>query len=374
LYRIPFFFILVLIQFEEIIEMIDIASELKLLWETQSSAKRMKASLFNLIIYTQKVHRSDYFEAIIQSVVDQFPCRIFFVEGDNVSDTDLLKTQITAKTMASTGETVYCDMISIKASGPSLDKVPFLLLPHILPDLPVYLLWGQDPRDECRILSKLQGFADRLIFDAESTDNLQRFAVSVLDTIESNKHTVIDLNWIRLNSWRQVLSQVLHKRRTLELCQTLEISYNSCPSQAITHCDFQALYLQGWLASQLNWEMRSLGSASTNTSLINYAHAFGTTQVKLIPKKRDNLPAGVIIDVKITSANSCQIDLERIGDSRRVKVSVSSKKSCTLPQIYTLSGDERNQQIIKDTFFNVPSKHYPELLNTLSLKKRSKEL
>ena len=105
---------------------------------------------------------------------------------------------------------VACDYIHIETSGSSHERIPFVVLPHILSDLPVYLVWAGDPSKDDPLCYQLEQFANRLIFDSESTDNLPRFAKSVLDQYEKSHCDVADLNWARIESWREMLSMAFY--------------------------------------------------------------------------------------------------------------------------------------------------------------------
>ncbi len=74
-----------------------------------------------------------------------------------------------------------CDFIQIEASKQTQSKIPFIILPHLLPDLPLYILWAEDPVQDNPISHEMEKWATRIIFDSEVTDNLPAFARTLLD-------------------------------------------------------------------------------------------------------------------------------------------------------------------------------------------------
>jgi len=119
----------------EEIELVDIEGELKRLTDEELGKKRTRACFFNLIIYAQKNERQPYYSSLIDGVLAKFPCRVFFITSE-VGQRDYLRTHVTTKTLA---EGIFCEVIHIDFSGSLGERVPFILLPHIIPDLPLYL-------------------------------------------------------------------------------------------------------------------------------------------------------------------------------------------------------------------------------------------
>ena len=68
---------------------------------------------------------------------------------------------------------------------------------------------------------------------------------------------VTDMNWASLTSWREILSQILilpKKLSILRNCKQITIRYNNKVSELYQYTERRAVYLQGWLAAQLQWQ------------------------------------------------------------------------------------------------------------------------
>ena len=59
-----------------------IESELIKIWEALAKENKMRASLFNLIVFNRLSPRTDYIRSIVQKVDEKFPCRTLFVSED----------------------------------------------------------------------------------------------------------------------------------------------------------------------------------------------------------------------------------------------------------------------------------------------------
>jgi glucose-6-phosphate dehydrogenase assembly protein OpcA len=167
------------------IRLADIEKELNGLWETQKDKKLIKASLFNLIIYADVKEKSDFLDDMVKTILEKYPCRIIFISGNTDALKNSLRTSV-ANIIVGKGENaVACDRIHIDVSPQQLHRVPFIIFPLLIPDLPIYLLWGKDPTGEMDILPHLRPYASRLIFDSDSTYNLQDFSRKMLKEIDA---------------------------------------------------------------------------------------------------------------------------------------------------------------------------------------------
>ena len=100
-----------------------------------------KASLFNFVVYAPDEKREKYLRSLVDLIIGRFPCRVLFVRALLTEKKD----QFDASANQLREGPIVCDFIEITASGQHLAQVPFYILPHLAPDRPVFLLWGQDP-------------------------------------------------------------------------------------------------------------------------------------------------------------------------------------------------------------------------------------
>src|SRR5262245_33674911 len=97
----------------------------------------MKAALFNLILYTKGDALEVYFKQLIRQVRELFPCRIFFnqIKPGTVSPSPPVSPPEVAED---------CHLIPLVTDPSNWEKIPLQILSALIPDIPIYLLWGDD--------------------------------------------------------------------------------------------------------------------------------------------------------------------------------------------------------------------------------------
>jgi hypothetical protein len=344
----------------------DIQNELNRIWESLETTSVARACLFNLIFYTQKNHREPYIHRIAQKVVEKFPSRVIFVVVDKTAKEDFLKTEVSILSSSKGEFDVACDYIQIETGGAYHERVPFVVLPHILPDLPIYLLWAEDPSKGDLLTDQLKQFAGRLIFDSESTDNLPRFANSVLEHNEKTHCDIADLNWARIESWRDMLSMAFYandKLNQIQHAKEIAITYNAQETPFFCHTKIQAIYLQAWLSCQLGWEFQTL-RIDENTLRFTYEGGFGLIEILLSPEQYAKLPPGLILSVDISTAESEQFKFSRhLEQTHQIIYQHSTLSQCDLPSHYIFTKAESGHSLVKEICHRGTSEHYLKVLN-----------
>lgn len=328
---------------------------------------RAKACLFNLVVYCQDPDRVDYFHALIQNTVDHFPCRIVLIRHVDGQASEEISSQITLIQPSKRGNTNVCEQLTITATTQGLYRVPFLVLPYLLSDLPLFLIWDCDPANEVNILPTLQANASRLIFDSETIDNLQRFSQRILTYADVHHRDIVDLNWVRLAGWREIFAKIFdteERVQQLREAKELRIVYNALENRFFHHSQTQAIYLQAWLAAQLGWQFQSLG-ASKAQSEVRYRTAKGNVLVTLEPKKIDDRAPGSIFSIALYDAHGASYVATRKPQTQQVVVEAATDETCTLPYMLNLRGTQLTYAFLKETLYQYTSHHYRDMLHVL---------
>lgn len=343
--------------------------ELSKLRKVLHEKNTVRACLFNLIIYTDESRRVSYFHDMILRIIEKFPCRIIFIQTETTPNHDFLTANISTETISLGDSTIACDQITLKAGGNQISRIPFIILPYLASDLPIYLLWGQDPTKKNDIFMHLQKFATNIIFDSESTDHLQKFSQIVLKLINTLNIEIIDMNWTRTSGWREVLAKIFNtpeRSQQLANCKLLKIRYNNRPNEAFRHQAIQSIYLQAWLATQLGWEPRSI-ICENNILRFSYLNKNkNLLTVDLSPEIEEHLPSGVVLSVEAVTESQNSFAIARKDSSPFVRIEISSKETCELPITLLLRNQQRNFSFIKDLFYGGTSEHYPKMLQTIT--------
>lgn len=333
------------------------------------AGKGAKACLFNLIIYGNEVRRVKYLEELVESILDKFPCRIIFIQGDKESPSSYFRVKASNVLSGQTsGSGVSCDQIVIEVSQDQLFRVPFLITPHLVPDLPVYLLWGQNPFEEREIFPHLQGYAKRVIFDSECADDLGLFCKEMQTNLEALKMDIMDINWALVSNWRDVLGEIFDapdKLQHLYSCKSIIIQYNACKNNTAIHPEARALYLQGWLASAFQWQYKNT-ERFQDDAVISYLGPIHPVIVGLSPQHVPGLPLGAIISLEITTSDHQHYFVARKENLQQVDVHISSENTCELPFTLSLPNIHKGLSFMREIFFSSLGDHYRQTLKSIS--------
>lgn len=326
-----------------------------------------RACLFNLIVYTHEARRTAYFIAMIKMIRKQFPCRIIFITANTSAKNDEFKvsTSLEENSEKSGG---LCDQIFIEASGQYIQRIYFVLFPLFVPDLPIYLLWGEDPTKDYTILPHLENFATRLIFDAEATEDLQQFSRDMLNRMHSSSFQIVDMNWARIEGWREVLAQIFDSPERfdqLAKANSIEIFYNNTPSELFIHPDTQAVYLQAWLASRLKWQFLRV-EKEDESLIIHYQSNTQPHSIRLTPAIDSKFESEDILGIEVLGDKGYECHMKRIR-SEQVKVQASNQSQCELPFLLLMPTLRSGRNFMQEIFFQKMSDHYESMLHLISL-------
>jgi len=347
-----------------------IQGKLDELWNTKDGKNKVRASLFNIIFFIKNASpREEYIRKITSKLVEKFPARIFLISSDPTNSENSLKTAVSVMTTEQGEYSLTCDLIEISATGKGEEQVPFILLPNIIPDLPVFLIWTEDPGAGNALCETLKSFATRIIFDSESAEDLCLFAQSVLKIGQDTNSEIADLNWARLESWRDIVATTFSdsdKLETLKQTTHVTITYNSHETPFFCHTKIQSIYLQAWLASCLKWVPDPKSRA---LDLKRFVYSFKGTpiEVELKEVRNSSLPPGMILSLNLEMTGGFEFLFERnLVELHQVTLKHFTKDSCFLPSQFMISKGESGQSLIKEICHKGTSSHYKSVLQLIS--------
>lgn len=348
------------------IQLANIDEELKRLWDEEQGKNKIRACLFTFIVYAQKTKYASFDKDVIQSIISKFPCRIILIICDDEAKEDALRTSVS---LEAPNQNVFCETIQVEVAGALIQRVPFIVLPQILPDLPVFLFWMQDPSQEHTVLPALEPFASRILFDAQSTTNLTSFSRSVIALMDRFECQIGDLNWSALTGWRTLLAQTFEDPDLLDaLIQSSFIQINYCGSheKGFSFALLKAAYLQAWLAAQLGWTFKSL-EQKEELICLHYSQRGREIAIHLIPIETAELPKGTIHSIEMESdAKQSHTVFTRHPSTKQVFIQYSDQECCHLPHALFLKGDQPGQAVIDEIFSLGSKEHYRAMLETFS--------
>ncbi len=317
-----------------------IGPELKKIWDKLEAAGTMRASLFNLIVVAPDTERRSYVQKITQNVIKRFPCRVIFISVVDV----LEEIKINVSAMIEEGG-ASCDLIEIAAPSKLLSKIPFLILPHFLPDLPIYLLWADKLSSHPELMTALKQWSTRLIFDSELEDDLKSFSKTLL--LQSKEREVADLNWARTENWRELLASTFYspaRLASLQDAKTVEICYNDYETPFFCHTQIQALYIKAWL-----------------TSCLKFSPKFTLT-----PKINKELAPGTVLSMEIICKDQNHFNFERDPHHpHQVRTIICDEDKCDIPSRYIFTKAQTGLSLVNLIYHPDPSTHFIKVLQNL---------
>jgi len=346
----------------------EIQPELDRIWEALEGTAKTRASLFNLIFYTEKREREKYIHRIAQNVIEKFPSRVIFITADSETNKDLLETRVSVMPAGDGNSEIACDLIEIDVAGPSKERIPFIILPHILADLPIYVIWGEDPSRSAPLFEQLQKLATKLIFDSETTDDLPNFAGCLLNLRSKLGCDISDLNWARVESWRNLLSSTFYTQERLgqlKNAETIQILYNAHETSFTCHTQIQAIYLQGWLASRLKWPLIKITREDMQFTF-EYKSELGPVNIMLYPESHLNIKAGSVISLDLTTRDQNHFSFGRnLDHPHQISMRFSTLDKCAIPLKYLFEKAESGQSLVKEISHKGTSLHYVTLMQNI---------
>lgn len=330
--------------------------------KTREEKNDIKGYLFNLIVYTQEKRRAKYFQHIVQPFIEKYPCRVIFIECGE----EFKKNHLEASTVFEKKFNGSCDHYAIKVSSSLLPKVPFVLLPKLIPDLPIYLVWGQNPTSDNEILPQLEMLATRLVYDSECAKDLKEFSSKMLNKITQLKIDFMDVSWANISGWRDAIAQTFHspeKLKYLQQCDRLIVKYNNLESGLLQHSAIQAIYLQGWLAAQLEWKFESISYNDEIT--LTYSLPNSTLDVILQPQERATLNQGRVFELELRGVNELKTTMTLAEKQSKVMVYLSTPEKCELPFSHPIPDLSKGLTAMKEVFYYRASLHYSNMLKLL---------
>lgn len=319
----------------------DIENELLKIADALQGKNKMRSCLFNLIIYCKSQKRIEYLQSVAQRVVKRFPCRILFLTSDSSSTQNKMSSSVSVIAAEGESSPVFCDFIQIDLLGKDSEKAHSLILPHILPDLPLYLVWGEDPRENTTLLFSLEKYASKTIFDSETAASLTDFANDVFLHHEKTSSAIIDLNWARIEGWRNLIASHFYCEERVSFIKEaskIVISYNEKP--------IQALYLSCWIAACLDLNFKSVFELKKESS--------------------DKVRPGRVLSIAIENAKGESFHFSRAEKSPHIiNIRHSLATYCEVPSQYLIEKEESGQSLTSEIFHTGTSLHFMKTLKVL---------
>jgi len=346
-----------------------IESELQKIWESLRKEDTNKANLFTLIVYSERNKRLNFVRDTIQNLIEKFPCRIIFITYEPNSKESYLKTAVSILSPPGEQKEVACDSIDIGVGKDDIEKVRYVVLPLLIPDLPVHLLWCEDPCKETKLLFNLKELSSKIIFDSETSSNIFAFSKFVLKNFTCKEDCLVDLNWLKTEDTRDILSSEFYeseKLRILKNATSITLDVNQKDNPLIKKFLIQAYYLIFWIASRLDWSYKEKKiEGTTHHILFNKPEL--TVEVAINIDEKKAFSAGDILKIQINAKDNDKITFKRSEKHpETLKVESSNPKQCYLPHNFKFEKFELGHFLANEMITQSISNHFIKTLLKLS--------
>jgi glucose-6-phosphate dehydrogenase assembly protein OpcA len=195
------------------VDVAEIEAELNRIWrhaaepeeEDEDSPPVLKATTVTLVAATRGPLARTTRNAI-DAVVDAHPARLIEVEFGGTDDPRRLTAGVSAQCrITGPGCQVCSEEVKIEAGAETLRRLPPLLRPLIVSDLPAVLWWDAELAPEDRLLDDLLPLFDFVVVDSA------RLADPVASIGRLRAIDALDLGWLRLLPMRRAFADLLDR-------------------------------------------------------------------------------------------------------------------------------------------------------------------
>jgi glucose-6-phosphate dehydrogenase assembly protein OpcA len=237
---------------ETAVDVARIERQLHDLWQLAAESEKgqiTRASLFNLVAYTETDADRDHATEVISTLTSRHPCRAIVLLAKPSETVDELTASITAHCHLAGGgqKQVCCEQISMYASGKSVAHVAAAVLPLLESDLPAVLWWRGNLLERPDTFRRLSGVSDRILFDSSLWPVVD---LAGLARAIAGKNCA-DLSWTRLGLWRRLAAEAFdeaHCCAILPAIRAVRVEHGRGEGARL-----RAVLLGCWFAAQAGW-------------------------------------------------------------------------------------------------------------------------
>lgn len=199
-----------------------------------------RISVVNLVVVVADDDAAQRALNVLAELGARHPARtvVFVVEPEAADQPQCLSARATLYGSYISGHPVCSDVVQLKAHGATVKHLDSLLEPLQLVDVPTAVWYFET---EPTLDDLLLHLADSVIVDTKELG--AQFALASIDDV-AQQHTVVDLSWLRLLPWRELLANLFEG-------QLLRPYINGVKNVHISGKKAPRRLLSGWLCTQL---------------------------------------------------------------------------------------------------------------------------
>ena len=303
-----------------------------------------RAALWNVVAHTSSTEYHTQASEVLGRASATVPQRTIIVRADPSAKPEISSWISANCHLVGGGKQVCSEEIAIVAGGDRIHRVPPLVNALLIPDMPVAVWWlGDLPNEHEDYVLTLLDPADRLIVDSVHFDSPADLML-VNRVTEKTTTTPADLNWVRLEEWRQATASIFdppQMRSRLETIRRVRVIAGTSGSDFFGEA-IEALLYAAWISAQVGHHVDAQGKVEGPLGTIEYAIerrkqesgiggitlaeiAFEDGSCASITRDRDrgilvsNVDGNVSVPESVTRATSQRIDELIVRQLKRAK-------------------------------------------------------
>lgn len=147
------------------------------------------------------------------------------------------------------------------ASDVPVERMVQAVTPLVLPDLPTFLWWKHClpvGAERQPLFDGLAVLCERVIVDSAHSRDARAALEQLSQWVVSRSFRLSDWNWARLTPWREVTARLFDPPRCREQMRHIRRLHLDCIAGEDIGAQTLAILYVGWLASRLQWQVRSV--------------------------------------------------------------------------------------------------------------------
>ncbi len=299
----------------------DIEKTLTSLWQESADKEAgkpvIRASTINFVVLSHHPDQVETINKVVGEISDHHPSRIIVVLVDPESNANDISARVSLQCHlnAAMNKQICFEQVVLTTGPEGFSKLPGVILPLLLPDLPAFLWMADNQFHLIDDLHSLHGALDRLLIESpamvESWSAFQKYRQKLL-TIDE-KMGISDLHWGYLTEWREAVAQFFDQPARAEWLENIrEITIHQKQGGIST----DGLFLAGWIASRMGWTLESVSDHKEFT--LTFVNPKRQVEVRFIREGKNSLDS--VLVHSDSEERSVLFKTELIDDHIRVQV------------------------------------------------------
>lgn len=296
----------------------------------------LRTSVLNLVVYAEDSESACEAAQVIAGLSEHHPSRALILIAEPSDSDSRIEADLAAYCHLAPGmeQQVCCEEVTLRVGGRAARHLHSVIIPLLVPDLPVYVWWtGRLPEDP-HVAGELAKAADRFIVDSADFEDHLGGLLKLADLNSRLGCSLGDLNWDRLEPWRQLLARYCELtgfRAYLDRLASVKLNFAGGRKRAGSS---QALLLLGWLAARFGWDVT--GARGAADGILTLRHEGREISVEIRDKGYPGLEPGWLVSVMLRApadGDEGVLSLSRFGDPLHILINVRDGPSVWEEQV-----------------------------------------